>query len=262
MATSEYSDHCPPARPRLLSNTSSTLARPTGFLSPAPLKITSCMVSPRSAEARDSPSTQRTASITLDLPQPLGPTMPTRFPGSVTWVGSTKDLKPESLMWERRTVEADVVWGGSYNWGAILTDLPRRDNADQAQQAAGNLSQPRAAPGLPHSHGNPGVHLPVPEDRAAGFRAPHPGLRAGPAVRGAEEPQALRLVLPRARRVPRGGHQPHPRRPGEGDPPALHAPHRPLLRARRHLHHRGGGTPQEGLEAAVRSEARGLPAPV
>jgi hypothetical protein len=37
------------------------------------LKITSCIDSPRSCLALDSPSTQRTASITLDLPQPLGP---------------------------------------------------------------------------------------------------------------------------------------------------------------------------------------------
>src|SRR6185369_15177580 len=64
-------------RPALLSKESSTDARPTGLRSPAPLKITSCIDSPRSAEAFDSPSTQRTASMTLDLPQPLGPTMPT-----------------------------------------------------------------------------------------------------------------------------------------------------------------------------------------
>ena len=64
-------------RPLLLSNASSTEARPTGLRSPAPLNITSCIDSPRSAEAFDSPSTQRTASMTLDLPQPFGPTMPT-----------------------------------------------------------------------------------------------------------------------------------------------------------------------------------------
>jgi hypothetical protein len=39
---------------------------------PEPLKITSCIESPRSADALDSPSTQRTASITFDLPQPFG----------------------------------------------------------------------------------------------------------------------------------------------------------------------------------------------
>src|SRR6188768_662196 len=90
-------------RPSELSNTSSTEARPTGFLSEEPLKITSCMCSPRSCFADDSPSTQRTASITFDLPQPLGPTTPTSWPGTAMEVGSTKDLKPESLTEVSRT---------------------------------------------------------------------------------------------------------------------------------------------------------------
>ena len=84
-------------RPRELSKTSSTEARLTGFLSVEPLKMTSCICSPRSCFADDSPSTQRTASITFDLPQPFGPTTPTSWPGTAMVVGSTKDLKPESL---------------------------------------------------------------------------------------------------------------------------------------------------------------------
>ena len=39
----------------------------------------------------------------LDLPQPLGPTTPTNWPGSMKLVGSAKDLNPESLMELRRT---------------------------------------------------------------------------------------------------------------------------------------------------------------
>src|SRR5499433_3690239 len=89
-------------RPWLLSKNSSTDARPTGARSPAPLKITSCIDSPRSAEAFDSPSTQRTASMTFDFPQPLGPTMPTSCPGVAIVVGSTNDLKPASLICVRR----------------------------------------------------------------------------------------------------------------------------------------------------------------
>src|SRR5689334_20555170 len=89
-------------RPALLSKCSSTDARPTGLRSPAPLKMTSCIDSPRSADAFDSPSTQRTASMTFDLPQPLGPTMPTSLPGVAIVVGSTNDLKPASLIWVRR----------------------------------------------------------------------------------------------------------------------------------------------------------------
>src|SRR5471032_39062 len=92
---SEYCAHAPPMRPSELSNTSSTEARLTGFLSAEPLKITSCMFSPRSCLADDSPSTQRTASITLDLPHPLGPTTPTSCPGTAMEVGSTKDLKAQ-----------------------------------------------------------------------------------------------------------------------------------------------------------------------
>jgi len=38
----------------------------------------------------------------LLLPQPLGPTTPTRCPGNWKVVGSAKDLKPESLIWFRR----------------------------------------------------------------------------------------------------------------------------------------------------------------
>src|SRR5215210_4919665 len=93
-----YLDQAPAALPRLLSNTSSTLARWVGLRSPEPLKITSCIVSPRRCLAEDSPSTQRTASMTFDLPQPLGPTTPTSCPGSGMWVGSTNDLKPASLI--------------------------------------------------------------------------------------------------------------------------------------------------------------------
>jgi hypothetical protein len=88
--SSLYWPHWPPIRPWLLSKNSSTDARPTGLRSPAPLNITSCIDSPRKADAFDSPSTQRTASITLDLPQPFGPTMPTSCPGVAMTVGSTK----------------------------------------------------------------------------------------------------------------------------------------------------------------------------
>ena len=49
-------------------------ARETGFLLTEPLKITSAMDSPRKCLALDSPITQRTASMMLDFPHPLGPT--------------------------------------------------------------------------------------------------------------------------------------------------------------------------------------------
>ncbi len=86
----------------MLSKTSSTLARLAGLRLVEPLKITSCIDSPRSSLALLSPSTQRTASMMLLLPQPFGPTTPTRWPGSWKVVGSAKDLKPESLIEVRR----------------------------------------------------------------------------------------------------------------------------------------------------------------
>ena len=62
-----------------------------------PAKITSSISLPRTEVGRVSPITQRSASNRLDLPQPFGPTTAVR-PGSMkSSVGSTKDLKPESL---------------------------------------------------------------------------------------------------------------------------------------------------------------------
>src|SRR5207253_8524103 len=71
---------------------------PTGLRAAEPLNTTSAMLSPRRCLAESSPITQRTASMTFDLPQPLGPTTPVRLLGKVIWVGSTKDLKPASLI--------------------------------------------------------------------------------------------------------------------------------------------------------------------
>src|SRR5690242_7210322 len=46
--------------------------------------------------------TQRIASMMFDLPQPFGPTMPDIFVGRCSVVGSTKDLKPDSLIVVKR----------------------------------------------------------------------------------------------------------------------------------------------------------------
>src|SRR5690554_704101 len=88
----------PGAVPSLLSNTSSMDAWPTGLRALEPLKMTSVMDSPRRYLAELSPITQRTASMMLDLPQPLGPTTAVMLDGNGTVVGSTNDLKPASLM--------------------------------------------------------------------------------------------------------------------------------------------------------------------
>src|SRR5699024_7148332 len=77
-------------------------ARPTGLRALEPLKMTSSRASPRNCRALDSPVTQRTASMTLDFPQPFGPTTPVRFETNESVVGSTNDLKPASLIWVSR----------------------------------------------------------------------------------------------------------------------------------------------------------------
>ena len=56
--------------------------------------MTSSILPPRSDLAPCSPMTQASASTTLDLPEPLGPTMQV-MPGSRRmWVAEAKDLKP------------------------------------------------------------------------------------------------------------------------------------------------------------------------
>src|SRR5690606_6084361 len=83
------------------SKISSTWAMDTGLRAAEPEKITSVSESPRRRLAEPSPITQRTASMMLDLPQPLGPTTPVMLVGRCSVVGSTKDLNPDSLMVDR-----------------------------------------------------------------------------------------------------------------------------------------------------------------
>src|SRR6056297_607213 len=98
MEISEYWAYCPPMVASELSKRSSMVAAPTGLRALEPLNMTSVMESPRRRLAELSPITQRTASITFDLPQPFGPTTPTRLLGNEMVVESTKDLKPDSLI--------------------------------------------------------------------------------------------------------------------------------------------------------------------
>src|SRR6185436_15067774 len=67
---------------------------PTGLRPSVPLKITSAISPPRSALADCSPSTQRIASETFDLPHPLGPTMAATPGWKLSDVLSAKDLNP------------------------------------------------------------------------------------------------------------------------------------------------------------------------
>ena len=87
-----------PRLPSLSSRTSSTSAWPAACRPGAPPKMTSCIDWPRTAPGDCSPSAHRTASVTLDLPEPLGPTI-TLTPGpNSSLVRSGKDLKPLTVI--------------------------------------------------------------------------------------------------------------------------------------------------------------------
>src|SRR5699024_10643164 len=74
-----------------------TSARPSALRSPAPAKMTSCILPPRSVFALPSPMTQASASTTLDLPEPLGPTT-AQHPVSHLWaVADAKAINPLSV---------------------------------------------------------------------------------------------------------------------------------------------------------------------
>ena len=80
-----------------------TSARPSGARDEVPAKMTSSILPPRNVLAPCSPITHASASTTLDLPDPLGPTTAV-IPGSNRRVvGEAKDLKPFSVRLLRYT---------------------------------------------------------------------------------------------------------------------------------------------------------------
>src|ERR1700741_2462205 len=80
-----------------LSIVTVTSARPSGARDDVPAKMTSSILPPRRVLALCSPITQVSASTTLDLPEPLGPTTQV-MPGSKRRVvADAKDLKPRRV---------------------------------------------------------------------------------------------------------------------------------------------------------------------
>src|SRR6202161_264412 len=72
-----------------------TDAKPSGLRSRVPAKITSSILAPRRLLADCSPNTQLMASLRLDFPQPLGPTIAAiPEPANFISVRSKNDLKP------------------------------------------------------------------------------------------------------------------------------------------------------------------------
>src|SRR5690606_10013505 len=197
------------ARRWALSMVSWTSAWLRGGRLAAPAKITSSMPWPRMALAELAPITQRRLSRTLDLPQPLGPTMPVR-PGSM-WnsVGSTKDLKPTSLRRWNCTRGASSAPGH----GGAHGDFQPAERAVVHQPAvdeeAGRVVRPRRVGAVD-----------VAVDRGAGFRRGDAGLDLRPGAPARSDGRGV-PVLPIAaaqhRRLPfhqDGGHLEEPLRRG------------------------------------------------
>src|ERR671917_1889553 len=89
--------------PSLLSIVSTTSARPSGGRLDVPAKMTSSILPPRSVFAPCSPITQLSASTTLDLPEPLGPTTQVTPGSKVSVVAEAKDLNPRRVRLFRYT---------------------------------------------------------------------------------------------------------------------------------------------------------------
>ena len=91
MVTSRYSEG---RMPLWLSKVSRTSAKAACLRLLVPLKITPSILSERSIRDFCSPNTHRMASTTLDLPLPLGPTIPVTPSLNRTKTRSPKLLKP------------------------------------------------------------------------------------------------------------------------------------------------------------------------
>jgi len=94
IVTSEYSIGSAPSTLSIVSDTS---ARPRGGRPDVPAKITSAMLPPRSVLAPCSPMTHASASTTLDLPEPFGPTTHVMPVSNSRVVADAKDLNPRSV---------------------------------------------------------------------------------------------------------------------------------------------------------------------
>ena len=105
-----------------------TLETPPGLRFLVPLKMTEVILSRRSSRLFCSPSTQRTASTMLDLPEPFGPTIPMTSFSKLMTVWSANDLKP----FISRVLSRMVIFSGwaakverrSALWGASGSQVP------------------------------------------------------------------------------------------------------------------------------------------
>src|SRR6185295_3706056 len=101
--------------PSALSMVNATSARPSGGRPAVPAKMTSSSLPPRSDFAPCSPITQARASTTLDLPEPLGPTMQVMPGSSCSVVDEAKDLNPLRVRLFRYNAGLPLTWRGRDN---------------------------------------------------------------------------------------------------------------------------------------------------
>src|SRR3978361_1944382 len=99
--------------PSVLSIVRATSARPRGGRPAVPANMPSSILPPRSDFAPCSPITQASASTTLLLPEPLGPTMQVMPGSSCRVVADANDLKPRIVRLLRYTgAPLGVLAGG------------------------------------------------------------------------------------------------------------------------------------------------------
>src|SRR6476620_8418215 len=167
--------------PSVLSMVRATSARPSGArpaapsLPALPAKMTSAILPPRSDLAPCSPMTQARAATTLDLPEPLGPTMQV-MPGS-SWsvVDEAKDLNPLRV----RLFRYNVAPHGD-GWDRVGSDQIECDCSASGVER-GKCSVPHPTKGLPPILGRwPGVE---------------PGRRLPPAEPVAQDEEVVALLV-------------------------------------------------------------------
>ena len=115
MVTSLYSIG---SAPSVLSMVSTTSARPSGGRPAVPAKMTSSILPPRSVLAPCSPITHDSASTTLDLPDPFGPTTQVMPGSNCRVVEDAKDLNPRSVRLLRYTDNSSALcpFSGPLDW--------------------------------------------------------------------------------------------------------------------------------------------------
>src|SRR3954454_8671430 len=121
-----------------------TSASPRLLRAVEPLKMTSVISPPRRLLADCSPSTQRTASTTLDLPDPFGPTTAVTPGGNSNTVLSAKLLNPTNSRRFSMVCLPGLAAGGARARPRETRGRPRRPPA--AQRSA--LLRPAGVAGL------------------------------------------------------------------------------------------------------------------